>query len=418
MSFFQVAGIIVTLVAVFGYLNHRWIRLPDAIGITAIGLVASLGIAFIGKMIPEVLQWAERTVTTIDFSQTVFHGMLGFLLFAGSLHINLADIAKEKWVIGLLATAGVLLSTLLVGVGLYLACRALGVQLSFIYCLLFGALISPTDPIAVLAVLRKVGVPKSLETRIAGESLFNDGTGVVAFLTIPILGIAGSGQAEPVGTTAWLLAREVIGGIVVGLSVGFAGFVMLKGVDSYPLEIMITLSMATGGYALAEALHTSAPIAAVVMGLLVGNQGRRLAMSESTRQHLFSFWELLDELLNLLLFGLIGIEIVVVSISVWHLLIAVLAIPIVLAARLLSVAVPLTLMQGLGRRHDNAIGIMTWGGLRGGISVALALTLPPFTGRDVVITATYAVVLFSILVQALTIGPVVAAWNARRKTPA
>jgi Na+:H+ antiporter len=192
MSFFQVAGIIVTLVAVFGYLNHRWIRLPDAIGITAIGLVASLGIAFIGKMIPEVLQWAERTVTTIDFSQTVFHGMLGFLLFAGSLHINLADIAKEKWVIGLLATAGVLLSTLLVGVGLYLACRTLGVQLSFIYCLLFGALISPTDPIAVLAVLRKVGVPKSLETRIAGESLFNDGTGVVAFLTI--LGIAGAGQ--------------------------------------------------------------------------------------------------------------------------------------------------------------------------------------------------------------------------------
>jgi CPA1 family monovalent cation:H+ antiporter len=414
MSFFQVAGVIVTLVAVFGYLNHRWIRLPDAIGITAIGLVASLAIAFIGKMIPEVLHWAERTVATIDFSETVFHGMLGFLLFAGSLHINLADIAKEKWVIGVLATAGVLLSTLLVGVGLYLACRALGVQLSFIYCLLFGALISPTDPIAVLAVLRRVGVPKSLETRIAGESLFNDGTGVVAFLTL--LGIASAGHAEPVGTTALLLAREVVGGIVVGLGVGLAGFVMLKGVDSYPLEIMITLSMATGGYALAEALHTSAPIAAVVMGLLVGNQGRRLAMSESTRQHLFSFWELLDELLNLLLFGLIGIEIVAVSISVGHMLIAMLAIPIVLAARLLSVAVPLTLMQGLGRRHDNAIGIMTWGGLRGGISVALALTLPPVAGRDMVITATYAVVLFSILVQALTIGPVVGAWNARRKT--
>lgn len=413
MSMFQLAGIVITLVALFGYLNHKLIKLPDAIGITAIGLVASVVIAFSGKLIPDVSQWARHTVEAVDFSETVFHGLLGFLLFAGSLHINLADIAKEKWVIGMLATIGVLLSTLIVGAGMYLASQALGLQLEFIYCLLFGALISPTDPIAVVAVLRKLGVPKSLETQIAGESLFNDGTGVVAFLTL--LGIATAGHPEPPSAIAMLLAREVLGGIAVGLAVGLVGFVMLKGVDGYPIEIMITLAMATAGYAFAEVVHVSAPIAAVVMGLLVGNQGRRLAMSESTRQHLFSFWELLDELLNLLLFGLIGIEIIALTMTATHLIAAAIAIPVVLLARLLSVALPLTAMRPFLGSGQRALAIMTWGGLRGGISVALALTLPPFEGRDIIIAATYGVVIFSILIQALTIGRLVTAWTAKNK---
>ena len=411
MSMFQLSSIVITLVALFGYLNHKLIKLPDSIGITAIGLVASVAIAFVGKLMPEVTVWAERTVQAVDFPETVFHGLLGFLLFAGSLHINLADIAKEKWVIGILATAGVVLSTFIVGAGMYLTSLALGLRLEFIYCLLFGALISPTDPIAVLAVLRKLGVPKSLETQIAGESLFNDGTGVVAFLTL--LGIATAGHSEPPNAIAILLAREVLGGIAVGLAVGILGFSMLKGVDGYPIEIMITLSMATAGYAFAEFVHVSAPIAAVVMGLLIGNQGRQFAMSESTRQHLFSFWELLDELLNLLLFGLIGIEIVALTITSTHLIVAIIAIPVVLVARLLSVALPLTAMRPFLGSGQRALAIMTWGGLRGGISVALALTLPQFEGRDILISATYGVVIFSILVQALTIGRLVRAWTAK-----
>jgi len=413
MSVFQLASIVITLVALFGYLNHKLIKLPDAIGITAVGLVASVAIALTGKLVPGVSHWAKHTVEAVDFSETVFHGLLGFLLFAGSLHINLADIAREKWVIGILATLGVLLSTVIVGAGMYLVSQVLGLRLEFIYCLLFGALISPTDPIAVLAIMRKVGVPKSLETQIAGESLFNDGTGVVAFLTL--LGIATAGHPEPPSAIAMLLAREVLGGIAVGLAIGLVGFVMLKGVDGYPIEIMITLAMATAGYAFAELVHVSAPIAAVVMGLLVGNQGRRLAMSEATRQHLFSFWELLDELLNLLLFGLIGIEIIALPMTATHLLVAAIAIPVVLLARLLSVAAPLTAMQPFLGSSQRALAIMTWGGLRGGISVALALTLPSFEGRDILIAATYGVVIFSILVQALTIGAVVRAWTAKHR---
>jgi Na+:H+ antiporter len=299
---------------------------------------------------------------------------------------------------------------------MYLVTHALGLRLEFIYCLLFGALISPTDPIAVLAIMRKVGVPKSLETQIAGESLFNDGTGVVAFLTI--LGIASAGHPEPPSAVAMLLAREVMGGIAVGLAVGLVGFFMLKGVDGYAIETMITLSMATAGYAFAELVHVSAPIAAVVMGLLVGNHGRRLAMSGSTRQHLFSFWELLDELLNLLLFGLIGIEVIALTMTAIHLVAGAVAIPVVLLARLLSVSLPLTAMRPFLGSSQRALAIMTWGGLRGGISVALALTLPPFEGRDIIIAATYGVVIFSILVQATTTGAVVRAWTAKHKAAA
>jgi len=402
-------SLIVTLVALFGYLNHRFIRLPDTIGITAIGLVAALGVTAFGAFDPTVVKWAARTIENIDFSEVVFHGMLGMLLFAGSLHINLDDIYRQKWTILLLATIGVVLSTCIVGAAFYVVCRLLGIELLFIYALLFGALISPTDPIAVLGILRKVGVPESLETKIAGESLFNDGTGVVLFLTLS--GIAFGGHEASAPQVLLLLGTEIVGGVLVGLAVGLAGFYLLRGIDSYAVEIMITLAMATAGYSVAESLHTSAPIAVVVMGLLVGNHGKRLAMSDRTREHLSSFWNLADELLNLLLFGLIGIEIIALVSPTVHLAPALIAIPIVLAARLASVGLPVLALQLVREFSPNTVKIMTWGGLRGGISLALALSLPQFPGREPIVAATYAVVIFSILVQALSIEPLVRRWH-------
>jgi CPA1 family monovalent cation:H+ antiporter len=405
VSLFHAMGLIVTLVAIFGYLNYRVARLPDIIGITAIGLVVSIIVAVIGTFNPDVAQWAQRAVAGINFSEVVFHGMLGMLLFAGSLHVNLGDITREKWVILILATVGVVLSTGIVGAGFYYVAALLGFPLPFIYCLLFGALISPTDPIAVLGILRKVGVPKSLETKIAGESLFNDGTGVVVFLTL--LSVAAGGHDVSASEVLRLLAEEVLGGVAVGLALGFLGYYLLKGIDSYAVEILITLSLATAGYAVAESLHASAPIAVVLMGLVVGNQGKEFAMSERTRQHLFSFWELIDELLNLLLFGLIGLEVIALSLSLRHVLSGLVAIPVVLLARWVSVGFPILAMSRFRVFTPNTIKIMTWGGLRGGISVALALSLPSFPGREAIVGSTYIVVIFSILVQALTMGRLV-----------
>ncbi|MGW8206278.1 MAG: cation:proton antiporter [Hyphomicrobiaceae bacterium] len=415
MSLFHVIGLIVTLVALFGYLNHRFIGLPDIVGITAMGLIASMIVTAMGAADPDVSRWATATMREVDFSEIVFHGLLGMLLFAGSLHVNLAELAGEKWIILVLATAGVVLSTVLVGMGLYYTTPLLGIGLPFIYCLLFGALIAPTDPIAVLGLLRQARVEKSLQTRIAGESLFNDGTGVVLFLTL--LGLI-SGAGEPsVPQAMWLLVREVAGGLIFGIAAGLAGFYLLKSIDSYAVEILITLSMATAGYSAAEALHVSAPIAVVVMGLIVGNHGKRFAMSERTRAQLFSFWELIDELLNLLLFGLIGLEVIALSLSARDLLPALIAIPIVLAARGISVALPIGALRQVRQFSPHTIKLMTWGGLRGGISIALALSLPVFPGREIVIAATYVVVIFSILVQALTMGPLVRWLGASAPAP-
>lgn len=405
MSTFQILGLVVSLVAVFGYLNHRFVKLPDAVGITAIGVVVSIG-AVIATRFHPALGAAVRSAAQFDFAAVLLHGVLGLLLFAGSLHINAADIAKEKWLILVLATCGVVASTAIVGAGFFAATAALGLAIPLLACLLFGALISPTDPVAVLAVLKRVGVPKSLESRIAGESLFNDGTGVVVFLTLLEIAVAPAGVDAT--ATVLLFLTEVVGGTAFGLAVGYVGFLMLRRVDSHPVEILITLALATGGYALAEALHVSAPIAVVLMGLIVGNRGKREAMSEETRTRLFGFWEVLDELLNLLLFGLIGLEMMALTFSTLQAAAALCGIVIVLVARLVSVGVPLLLAPRLRPYRKAAITIMTWGGLRGGISIALALSLPAVAGRETIVSTTYAVVIFSILVQALTLRRVAA----------
>lgn len=405
MSLFELVGTLFTAVAVLGYVNHRFIGLPDTIGITAMGLLVSLALAVAGRFVPGAVQGAAAFAERLDLPEIVLHGLLSVLLFAGSLHVNLSDLRRQKLPVLVLATVGVVLSTAFVGVGGWWLLGALGLPVALVSCLLFGALVSPTDPIAVLAVLKTAGVPRSLEIDIAGESLFNDGTGVVAFLVL--LGIA-SGASEPtVPAVAALLAREVLGAIALGLAVGYGAFFLLKGLDSYPLEILVTLALATGGYALAERAGVSAPLAVVVMGLVIGNHGARSAMSQTTRQNLFAFWELVDQVLNLVLFGLIGLKLLAIAGGVagsW--VAAVLLVPVVLAARLASVGLAAALVRpALRQRTPHAVKILTWGGLRGGISVALALSLPPFDGRETLVMATYAVVLFSLLVQAPTLAP-------------
>ncbi|MEJ2394343.1 MAG: sodium:proton antiporter [Candidatus Thiodiazotropha sp.] len=406
MDLLNLAAIFVTMAAVFAYFNYRFLRLPAAIGFMLISLVLSLA-----TIAASLLGWdaardqAMALMAGVDFNETLMNGMLSFLLFAGALHTNLEDLRRQKWVILSLASGGVVLSTLIIGVlakGLFIVA---GLQISFIYCLLFGALISPTDPIAVLGILKQAGAPKSLEVKIVGKSLFNDSVGVVLFVVL--LGIATGGESVSGSDIALLFLEEGLGGILFGLSIGGIAFLMLRSVDSYTVEILLTLALVMGGYALAHALRVSGPIAMVVAGLLIGNQGRLLAMSDKTREHLDNFWELLDEGLNAVLFVMIGLEIIVLNFGTQELAAAALMVPAVLLARLLSVGLPTALLR-IGRRFtQGAIWILTWGGLRGGISVALALSLPPGSERDILLAVTYVVVVFSILVQGLTLGPLV-----------
>jgi CPA1 family monovalent cation:H+ antiporter len=404
----DITAVLITLAAVFSYLNYRYVRLPSAIGLMLIALVLSLSLVALGKLGFAGLEAAaERFIGAIDFNRTLMHGMLSFLLFAGALHVNLEDLAEQKWVVATLATVGTVASTFLVGGLFWLLVRALGFELPLIYCLLFGALISPTDPIAVLGILKTAGAPKSLETKITGESLFNDGIGVVVFVVL--LELASGGHALSWGHVALLFAEEALGGIVFGLALGGLAYVMLQRVDSYSVEILITLAVVMGGYALALAIHTSGPIAMVVAGLLLGNHGRRLAMSERTREHLDLFWELVDEILNTVLFVLIGLELLVLAFSIQAMAAGVLAIPLVLLARLVCVGVPVKLLSLRRAFTPGAVSILTWGGLRGGISVALALSIPAGPERDLILPVTYTVVVFSILVQGMTVGRLVRA---------
>ena len=414
MTAFQLVGALTGLIAVFGYLNYRFIKLPDTVGITAVGLIFSLVLSVYSHWVPEIGVWARETTLAIDFPEVIFHGMLGMLLFAASLHVNISDLSRLKTPIVVLSTVGVVLSTAVVGIGAHTLFWLFGVDVPLVFCLLFGALISPTDPVAVLGLLKTAGVSKSLETKISGESLFNDGTGVVAYLVL--LGIAAGTTTPTAASVSLLLVKEIVGAVLLGLAAGYLAVTMLKALDSYAVELLITLSLATGGYALAEHLHVSAPIAVVVMGLYVGNRGARTAMTEKTRQHLFSFWELIDEVLTLVLFGLIGIQVVALTFDVRYLPALVLAIPLVLTARFVSVGLPMMFMRRFHETARNSVKIMTWGGLRGGISIALALSLPPFPSRDLIILATYGVVLFSLLVQAPTLPYVLRALKADKQS--
>jgi CPA1 family monovalent cation:H+ antiporter len=425
VDFFDVGAILVVLAALFSYLNHRYLHLPGTIGLMALALCFSILILVVGVVAPPVREFALAVLQEVDFDEALLNGMLGLLLFAGALHVDLGDLAEQKGVVAALSTVGVLISTLLGGGLAWLLINGmLGLDAPLVICLLFGALIAPTDPIAVLGILKTVGAPRTLRTKIAGESLFNDGVGVVVFLTL--LGVAGleSHHAE-VGALDVVrsFAQEALGGAALGFGLGWLAYRLLRTVDDYKVEILLSLALVLGGYSGAQALHVSGPIAMVVAGLLIGNHGRSFAMSDTTRVNLDLFWELVDEILNAVLFVLIGLELLILPLEGRWFLAGLLAIPGVLLGRAIAVGIPVRLLSLRREFTPHAVKVLTWGGLRGGISVALVLSLaslmPPEHAavRDVMLVMTYCVVAFSILVQGLTMGPLLARLGLREASP-
>ena len=409
MDIIDTIAVLISLAAVFSYINYRYLKIPTTIGLLAIALLMSLMIVLLGKLGLPIEEQAKSLLKGIDFNETLMQGMLSALLFAGALHVHLEELVKQKWVVAILASVGVIASTFMVGFASYAIFGFLGLDIPLIYCLLFGSLISPTDPIAVLGILKTVGAPKSLETKIAGESLFNDGVAVVVFLVLlSFVGGGHGGHTEVnAASIAILFAQEVIGGVVFGFAIGYITFRMLASIDNYQVEILLTLALVLGGYALASALHISGPIAIVVAGLIIGNKGRKHAMSDKTRDHLDNFWELIDEILNAILFVLIGLEVLLLSFTQEYLWAGLIMIPVVLLIRFISVGIPVSLLKLRLSFTPKIIRILTWGGLRGGISIALVLTLPEGTHREALLMITYIIVIFSILVQGMTVGKLV-----------
>lgn len=409
---FDIAVACLVLTALLAYINHRFVGLPTTIGVMVAAMLLSFSLVGLDKLgIGRLREYEQALLSSIDFSEVLMQGMLSLLLFAGALHVDLGELRTVRRQVGSLAVFGTLLSSILVGFGLWYTLPLLGVALSLPYCLVFGTLISPTDPIAVMGVLKSAGAPKRLESLIAGESLFNDGVGVVLFSLVATM--AASGEMSTIRHATALLVREAGGGILLGLALGYVCFAMLRSIDSYQEEVLITLAIVLGGYEFATFLHVSGPLAMVVVGLVIGNHGRALAMSEETRHRLDMFWEMLDELLNAILFVLIGMQVVVIPVSTGIGVAAAAVIAVTLAARVVSVAGPMRIFGDALALPAGSWKIVTWGGLRGGISVALALSLRAGPERDLILALTYSVVVFSVLCQGLTMGHVVRITLAR-----
>ena len=403
MQSYQIFVVIICLAAGFYYINYRFIRLTPTVGIMAMSLAASLLLQGAARLFPGVAAPFTAMIGSREFHSLLVDGMLSFLLFAGSIHIDARRLKKELLPVITLSTVGVLISTVVVGVMVHYLLHVFGMEVAWLHCLLFAALISPTDPIAVLAILKKAGIAPSLELKIAGESLFNDGVAVVVFLTILEIAQPGSGQPS-FASVSILFAREALGGLLFGLALGYASYFAIRSISKYEVEIMISIATVMGGYMLAGWLGVSGPLAMVVAGIVIGSKNNTTDAAPLTHDYFTTFWELIDELLNALLFMLVGFEMLVIPISAPVLAGGLVCIVLVLAARWLSVALPVTLLRFSATVEKNAIAILTWGGLRGGLSIALALSLPGSMHRDLFVALTYIIVVFSILVQGLTIG--------------
>ena len=402
MTILQITSLLIVLAGVFGAINYLFLKLPSAIGILVVALLASFGVMLVDMGLPhlEIAETARDLITSIDFSDALLEGMLGLLLFAGALHVKLADLREQWRAVFLMATMGVALSTVVIGTGFHWL-----TGMPLLVALVFGSLISPTDPVAVLGVLREANLRKSLETKIAGESLFNDGVGYVVFLVLVGLAFPGDDHhASGLQAAALLFVQEALGGAVLGLVLGWLTFRVMRLIDDYSLEVLLTLGLAFGGYELAVFLHVSAPIMAVCAGLLIGEVGAKHGMSEETRDYVDAFWKLIDEILNAVLFLMIGFEVFAVAFEVDFLLAGALSIGLALIGRLAAVAVPVLILRPFRTFAPGVVPIMTWGGLKGGISVALALSLPDNEWKPLILTATYVVVIFSIIGQGLTVG--------------
>ena len=407
----ELPAIILVFVSIFGFLNHKFLKLPLTVGLVLIALISGIGVLIIDSVLPflNISSTLRVWLGEIDFNRTLMNGMLSFLLFAGALHVDLSSLMKSKLHVSILATFGVILSTFINGTCFYYISLFAGFNIDYIYCLIFGVIVTPTDPVAVLGLLKRLNVPKRLEAIIGGESLFNDGVAVVIFsvlLTIAFGSATGghSGhEAMDANAILGLFVKEAFGGALLGILAGYLTFILLKSMDDYVLEVIATLALVMGAYSIALNLHISGPIAMVVAGVFIGNTGRQFAMSEKTREHVTDFWHLIDEILNAALFVLIGFEVIVLSSDLSILGISIICVFVAVTARLLAVSIPLNLLNPIIKKEPGEILILTWAGLRGGISIALALSLPDMEIKPIIVTATYAVVVFSILIQGLTI---------------
>lgn len=402
MTLYQAFSILIVLAALFAYINHRFIKLPSAIGLMLLAIIVSVCLIGIGIIHPQTLQHVTTLVRSFNFSELLLGSMLSFMLFAGAMQIHLEDLKKERLAILVFSTVSVILSTFIIGGAIYGILSALEIPVNFIYCLLFGAIISPTDPIAVLGILREANISKSLEMKLAGESLFNDGIAVVIFLTI--LQVAEQPGNFHFADIIILFMREALGGTLLGITAGFLGNRLMCTIDNYKVEILITLAIVMGTYSLASLIDVSGPLAIVASGIIIGNRTLKHAPAKTSAQYINMFWELIDEILNAVLFVLIGLEILVVHFHLVYMLVGFITILIAILTRYMSLRIPGRIIAYSEKISHKTILLLTWGGLRGGLSIAMALSLKPAMEKDLWVTLTYFVVAFSILVQGLTVG--------------